>query len=172
MSNQFSSLSLEKVRENPFRLIGDEWMLVTAGTPQSWNTMTAAWGGLGFLWQRDVAFAFIRPNRYTYQFMQQVDYFTLSFFGQGYRRELNYCGKHSGRDVDKAQETGLTPVSLEHNTVSFEQARLILICRKIYSDAIKPELFLEQSIDNLYPERQYHRMYIGEVLDCLTKDGA
>jgi flavin reductase (DIM6/NTAB) family NADH-FMN oxidoreductase RutF len=167
MSNGFHAISTEHVQENPFKLIGEEWMLITAGTIDSWNTMTAAWGGLGYLWNRDVSYCFVRPNRYTYQFMEQADYYTLSFFDAKYKDALNYCGTNSGRDVDKAKETGLTPVSFAHQTVSFEQARLVLVCRKLYVDDIKPANFIDETLDRLYPAKQYHRVYIGEIDQCL-----
>ncbi len=167
MSNGFHAISTEHVQENPFTLIGEEWMLITAGTIDSWNTMTAAWGGLGYLWNRDVSYCFVRPNRYTYEFMEKADYYTLSFFDAEYKDALNYCGTHSGRDVDKAKETGLTPASFAHQTVGFEQARLVLVCRKLYVDDIKPSNFIDETLDRLYPAKQYHRVYIGEVDQCL-----
>lgn len=169
MSDQFKAVSTETIQENPFKVFGKEWMLVTAGPMDSWNTMTAAWGGLGFLWNRDVSYCFVRWNRYTYEFMKKVDYYTLSFYPEKYRDALNYCGTYSGRDVDKAKETGLIPVEFSHGTVAFEQARLVLVCRKLYADDIKPELFVDEEIDRLYPAKQYHRMYIGEIADCLVK---
>ncbi len=169
MSTEFKSVSTETIQENPFKVIGKEWMLVTAGTLENWNTMTAAWGGLGFLWNRDVSYCFVRPNRYTYGFMEKAEHYTLSFYPEKYRDALNYCGTYSGRDVDKAKETGLVPMEFAGKTVAFEQARLVLVCRKIYADDMKPKLFLDEKIDKLYPEKQYHRMYIGEITDCLVK---
>jgi flavin reductase (DIM6/NTAB) family NADH-FMN oxidoreductase RutF len=168
MHNRFSKVSTETIKENPFKLIGDQWMLITAGDMKKWNTMTAAWGGLGFLWKRDVSYCFVRPNRYTYGFMEAAEYYTLSFFSEKYRDALQYCGTYSGRDVDKAKETGLEPVECGNGTVSFSQARLVLVCRKLYADDIDPELFIDESLDRLYPAKQYHRLYIGEIADCLV----
>jgi len=164
----FQPITPEKIEENFIRSIGYDWMLVTAGTPESWNTMTAAWGGIGFLWQRPVAFSFVRFSRYTYEFMEASDYHTLSFFPKANREALQICGTHSGRDINKAKETGLVPLALDYDTVGFEQARLILICRKIYHDDIKEELFLDPSILDHYPtdgsgKRDLHRMYIGKI---------
>ena len=99
----------KQIDENVIRLIGSQWMLVTAGNPAHFNTMTASWGGLGFLWNRPVAFVFIRPQRYTFQFAEENSGLTLSFFGEEYRDALKICGSRSGRDTDKVAEAGLTP---------------------------------------------------------------
>ena len=119
----FHSCSPETLNENPFHLIGKEWMLITAGTEEKYNTMTASWGGLGVLWSKNVCFCFVRPQRYTLPFLMEQDRFTLSFFTEDYRDALTYCGRHSGRDVDKAKEIGLRPFFLKPNLVTFEQAR-------------------------------------------------
>ena len=165
----FSVVKPETIQENFIKSIGHEWMLVTAGTPESWNTMTAAWGGVGFLWQKPVSFSFVRCSRYTYEFMESVPYHTLTFFSKMSKAALQYCGTHSGRNVDKAQETGLTTMELDFQTVSFTQARLVLVCRKIYRDDIKDEFFLDENIFKHYPKeadgsRDLHRMYIGEIV--------
>ena len=97
------------IKDNPFKLIGGDWMLITAGTKESFNTMTASWGGLGVLWDKEVAFAFVRPTRHTFGFMEKSPVFTLSFFAEQYRPALEFCGAHSGRDVNKIAQTGLTP---------------------------------------------------------------
>lgn len=153
-----------------FKLIGREWMLITAGTLDSFNRMTASWGGLGFLWGRPVSTVVVRPQRYTYQFMEQAPYYTLSFFDENYRDALNYLGTHSGRDVDKMVATGLTPVSGKTGAVFFAEARLVMECRTLYKQDLKEENFLETSIvDQAYAARDFHRMYIGEVLRILSR---
>ncbi len=152
-----------------FRLIDQEWMLVTAGTMKRWNTMTASWGGLGTLWNRPVAFCFVRPTRYTYGFMEKSRRFTLSFFSREYRKQLLFCGTKSGRDVDKAKATGLTPVAGAQGTVYFKQARMVFECRKLYFQDIQPDNVLDRSIHKLYPKKDYHRMYIGEVTRLLVR---
>ncbi len=161
--------TVELIPDNVFRLIGKDWMLITAGTLESWNTMTASWGGLGVLWSKPVAFCFIRPPRHTYRFMERHGTFSLSFFEEKYRDALTLCGTKSGRDVDKAKETGLTPVAGNEGTVHFKQARLVLECRKLYFHDIDPARFLDQSIEENYPKKDYHRMYIGEVMRCLLR---
>jgi len=157
------------LKENVFKLIDLDWMLVTAGTPERWNTMTASWGGLGVLWNRPVSFVFVRPTRYTYEFMEASERFTLSFFTKTYRKALVFCGSKSGRDYDKARETGLEPVSPFRDTVSFRQARLALVCRKLYTTDLDPRRFLDPKIDENYPKQDYHRVYVGEITRCFVK---
>lgn len=110
---EFKETKPELLSDNAFKLIGKDWMLITAGTPESFNTMTASWGGLGVLWERKVAFCFIRPTRYTREFVERSQNFTLSFFEETHRKALGFIGSHSGRDTDKIKETGLTPVKEE-----------------------------------------------------------
>lgn len=130
--------------ENAIDLIGKEWMLVTAGGLENFNTMTASWGGLGFLWNKPVAFVFVRPERHTHGFIENNSRLTLSFFGDSCRDALAFCGSKSGRDCDKMKATGLVPVATEMGCVTFEQARLALECRKLYKASMRPEEFLDQ----------------------------
>ena len=163
-------ISIKELKESAVSLFDDRWALITAGGPESWNTMTASWGALGELWNKDVCFCFIRPQRYTYEFTEREEYFTVSFFGQQHKKALAFCGRNSGRDVDKAKETGLTPVAAE-NSVSFEEAEIVLICKKLAFQDIDPEGFIDPSIDSTcYPAKDYHRMYIGEIVKCLVKE--
>ncbi|MBZ0155548.1 MAG: flavin reductase family protein [Alphaproteobacteria bacterium] len=159
----------ESLPENPFRLIGSDWMLVTAGTAKSYNTMTASWGGLGVLWDKRVCFCFVRPTRYTYEFMERASHFTLSFFDEKHREALEFCGTRSGRDTDKAAATGLTPVTGIPGTVHFAEARLVFECRKIYFNDIDPEHFIDPGIQDNYLARDYHRLYVGEVIRFLAR---
>lgn len=168
MTKIFNKINPEKITDNPFTLMNSDWMLITAGTKESFNTMTAAWGGLGVLWHRNIAVCFVRPTRHTFGFIEQSEFFTLTFFSEEHRHILNFCGKKSGRDTDKITETGLIPIESEHGGIYFEQARLVLECRKIYTDNIKPEMFLESSIHDAYPLKDYHTMYIGEIINCLV----
>lgn len=128
----------KQIDENVIRLIGSQWMLVTAGNPAHFNTMTASWGGLGFLWNRPVAFVFIRPQRYTFQFAEENSGLTLSFFGEEYRDALKICGSRSGRDTDKVAEAGLTPEPTPGGNVAFGEASLVLECRKLYAEMLRP----------------------------------
>ncbi|MDR2361788.1 MAG: flavin reductase family protein [Prevotellaceae bacterium] len=167
--NVFTSIDSREIPDNVVHLMADDWMLITAGTPARFNTMTASWGALGHLWNRPVAFCFIRPQRYTFEFAEAQDYFTLSFFDETYRPALALCGRVSGRDVDKVKEAGLTPRILESGNVAFEEARMILECRKIYTDFFSPEQFIDPATD-IYPSGDFHKMYIGEIINVWIKD--
>lgn len=171
MNGSFIELEPTDLQENVFRLIAEDWFLLTAGAPGAgYNTMTASWGGMGELWNRKVSIVFVRPQRYTWKFMEKNGLFTMSFFGPGYRKALNYCGSHSGRDVDKAGETGLTPFQPFEGTIAFREARLVMVCRKIYHQDLQPGNFLEDWIEENYPERDYHRMYIGAIEKVLVTE--
>lgn len=158
------------VTGNVIKLMGGDWFLLTAGTPRSWNTMTAAWGGLGHLWERPVAFAFVRPQRHTFGFMERHGRFTLCFFDRRHRAALQYCGSHSGRDCDKAAATGLVPRATPRGSVYFAQARLVVECRKIYAQDLDPARFVDRRIaGRIYPRRDFHRMYVGEITGCWSR---
>jgi flavin reductase (DIM6/NTAB) family NADH-FMN oxidoreductase RutF len=169
MEKRLRKIDPAAIAGNVIRMMGDEWFLLTAGDLKDWNTMTAAWGGLGYLWERPVAFGFVRPQRHTRQFTERFGHFTFCFFGRRYRKALQYCGSHSGRDCDKARETGLTPLATRLGNVYFEQARLVIECRKIYWQDIDPAHFLDPGLGTIYPARDYHRMYVGEIVSCLAR---
>ena len=165
----FKEIAAKDIQGNPFRMIADEWMLAAVGNREKYNMMTASWGFFGEMWNRQTAVTVIRPVRYTYELMENNDYFSLSFYGDN-RKIHDVCGSKSGRNVDKAKEAGLTPV-FSDNTVYFEEARLVLICKKIYAGVVDPLLFLEPAIDKLYPKKDYHKAYVGEIIKTLIKDG-
>ncbi len=165
----FQEIEPELITENVFKLLHQDWMLITAGSLQQFNTMTASWGGLGVLWNKKVGFCVIRPQRFTRQFVEQAGTFSFSFFGGQYRNALEFCGSKSGRTVNKAEACGLTPVELSPGTISFAEARLVLACRKIYYQDLEPAHFLDSSIELLYPQKDYHRMYIGEIQQAWKK---
>jgi flavin reductase (DIM6/NTAB) family NADH-FMN oxidoreductase RutF len=170
MQDNFKQIKPEEIGDNTFELIGKDWMLITAGAPGSYNTMTASWGGFGVLWNKNVCWCVIRPQRYTYEFTEKADTFTLSFFDENHRDALNICGSKSGRDIDKAAATGLTPVAGDTpGTTTFAEARLVIECRKLYFQDIDPANFLDPAIDGNYPQKDYHRMYIGEIVRVWSK---
>lgn len=157
------------VKDNPFKLIASDWMLITAGKIDSFNTMTASWGALGELWNKKICICYIRPVRHTYQFTEKSDTFTLSFFEEKYRDVLKLCGTKSGRDIDKMSGIDLTPIASDFGSVYFEEARLVFDCRKIYTQDLDPSRFLDPAIEKEYPDKDYHRMYVGQILRCLSK---
>ena len=168
--NQFRKVRPQKLTNNFIQSIGDEWMLITAGTKDNFNIMTASWGAVGVLWNKPIAICFVRPTRYTFEFINRSEVFTLSFFDHKFRKILNYCGSRSGKKVDKIRETGLQPLVTKNNGIIFEQARLCIECKKIYTEDLIPEQFVNPDTDRkFYPKKDYHRMYIGEIITCYTR---
>lgn len=164
---EFTKISAEELKENYIDLIGNKWMLVTASKGEKTNTMTASWGGVGELWNKNVSFTFIRPTRYTYEFVENSDYYTLSFFDEEYREKLSYLGRVSGRDEDKISKMGLTVVK-DGDISYFDEAKYVLVCRKLYKDDIKMENFTDIPFgEKIYADGNLHRMYIGEILYAL-----
>jgi flavin reductase (DIM6/NTAB) family NADH-FMN oxidoreductase RutF len=145
----------------------DRWMLLTAGmnAPGEFNSMTVSWGGLGAIWNKPFAMVMVRPSRFTYAFIEKHDTFTLSAFSGEYKDQLTLCGTRSGRAIDKVKACGLTPIpSSAIAAPGYEEAELILECRKMYYDDIKPDHFLAGHIEANYGGRDYHRLYFGEIV--------
>lgn len=166
----FKEIKPEELNFNPFTKIGSDWMLITAGNEDGYNTMTASWGGTGVFWGKNVVTAYIRPQRYTKEFVDANDVFTLSFFPPEYKQALNLCGTVSGRDCDKVSQAGLTPYYVD-GTTSFTQADMIFVCKKIYKDEMPAENFIAKENDEKwYPNKDYHTMYIAEILNVYLKD--
>ena len=162
---------------NPMTLFGEDWMALTSGSKeQGFNSMCIAWGHMGTLWERDshsnrlpTVTCFVRPGRYSKGIMDREELFTLSRFPEEYRKNLAFLGTHSGRDGDKIKDSGLTPI-LDEDTMYFEEADLVLICRKLYQAPLAEDGFVDKRlIDFNYPEKDYHEMYIGEILKALVK---
>ena len=164
----FKEVNIKDLDENFIKLVSDEWMLVAAGNEDNYNMMTASWGYFGEMWGKDAAVTVIRPQRYTKEFIDNEEYFSLSFYGDN--KDIHkICGKKSGRDTDKAKESGLTPV-FDNNTVYFEQARLVVICKKIYCQKIEPECFVDKSIIDKWYDDDFHYAYVGEIEKVLIKE--
>ena len=144
-------------------------MLITAGNKESHNTMTASWGGVGELWGRYVSTIYIRPQRYTLEFVEREDCYSLCFFDESYRPALNFCGSKSGRDYDKDKETGLTPC-FDQAAPYYQQARLVFFCRKLYRQDMAEDSFLDKEVlAKNYPQNDLHRMFIGEIVKVLER---
>ncbi|NLO45153.1 MAG: flavin reductase family protein [Clostridiales bacterium] len=165
---KFNEKNIRELNKSPIKLIADEWALLSAGKCGAWNTMTISWGGIGELWGKDAAFVFVRPQRYTREFIESSDMFSLSFFGGKYKDELSLCGSKSGRDTDKSLLTGLTPV-FDNGAVYIRQAELVLVCRKMAFFDLEPKGFTDKKIENNYSNGDYHRMYVGEIVKTLEK---
>lgn len=150
---------------NPFALIGDEWALVTAQKADgAVNTMTVSWGAMGVLWGKNVVQIYLRPQRYTKEFVDESGRFTLSFYGQDAKKALGYLGKVSGRDEDKIAKVGYTVKDFD-GVPAFEEARLVLVCRSLYAQKVDPACFLPGNTcdADCYPNRDYHTLYVAEI---------
>ena len=157
---EWKTITPEEITTNPFRLIGKEWMLVTAEMNGKANTMTASWGGVGVLWNKPVAFVFLRPQRYTREFVDSSDTLSLSFYGESEEahKTLTYLGRVSGRDEDKIAKSGLT---LTHE---------VLLGRKLYCQQMNPESFLIPGLaEKNYPQKDYHFVYVVEIEKVLME---
>lgn len=162
-------INIRDLKENVLKMISDDWALLTAGNESGFNTMTVSWGGIGELWGKDVAFIFVRPQRYTKEFIDREKMMTLSFFSGKYKKELGFCGKKSGRDCDKMKETGFTPV-FSDGTTYIKEASHVLILKTLAVTDITPDSFLDKTIDeSCYPNKDYHKVYIAEIVKTLEK---
>lgn len=168
----FKKIEVSKLNENVFDLIGKQWMLVAAGSPDTkFNMMTASWGGLGWLWEKPVSFIFVRPQRYTFEFTEKEDYYTISFYSEQYREILKLLGTKSGRNFDKMTQSGLTPFKTPNGNIAFKEARIIIECKKLYSTFLKEENFIDkETVKTKYPEKDFHKMYVGEIVNVWIKE--
>lgn len=163
---------MEKIKDfnvDIFKLFDDHWALLTAGTPEDYNTMTISWGSLGTIWAprgngRQIATVYVKPSRHTFGYLEQSDYYTISFFPESCRKDLAYLGSHSGRDEDKLAATSLTPVEKAEGTIGFEEATLTLVCHKLYSDAFKKEGIPADIVQAYYDSEDPHHFFIGEIV--------
>lgn len=167
-------IELSALSGNVFETIGKEWMLITSGSAEKYNTMTASWGCMGWLWNKPVAVVFIRPERYTHEFVEAGGALTLTFLGfdKDKREAYNILGTRSGRDGDKVAAAGLQPVATETGGVTFAGARLTLECRKLYKGNIKPEEFIDGGIAKWYGGRRggYHDVYVVEIVGAYAHE--
>lgn len=166
----FEKIEVSKIG-NVFDLIGKDWMLITAGDEEKANTMTAAWGTLGVMWNKNVAMIAVRPERYTYEFIEENEYFTLSFFDKKYKKDLVYLGTKSGRDEDKVRNSNLNLVR-EKKLSYFQEAKLIIKCKKKFRNEIEKDSFLDGNINSWYDGPNdiggKHIFYMGEIVEVLT----
>jgi flavin reductase (DIM6/NTAB) family NADH-FMN oxidoreductase RutF len=170
-----SGENMEKFREispydleNAMKLIGKDWMLVSAACEEKVNTMTASWGSMGVLWGKEVCTVFIRPQRYTHEFIEGGDRMTLTWFGEEMRDKLAFCGAKSGREVDKIAECGFTAVTDGDGAIYYSEATRVMKLKKLYAEEIKPEYSLDSELFEFhYPSKDYHTMYICEILEIL-----
>ncbi len=165
--SELKRIDLLQMELNPFDMIGKQWMLITAGDEQKYNTMTASWGGMGVLWNKNVVFTFIRPQRYTLEFVDDSEFFTLCFFDNEYRDALKFCGTKSGRDYDKANETGLT-ARFDLSAPYFEEAKIVLVCKKMYRQQLTENSVIDERVYKEYND-DYHYMFVGDIVEAYSR---
>ena len=166
----FQPYPIDMLNMNPFTKIGKEWALISAGDKNKCNTMTVSWGGVGVLWGKNVVYIFIRDSRYTKEFIDNGEFFSMSFFNEKYRDALSYCGKESGRNVDdKFKVAGLTP-AFRHNIPYPDEANLVLLCRKMAAVPITEDTFVDpQIMPKWYSDNDMHVMYVGEIIEAVAR---
>lgn len=168
----FREITPEQLIDSPFRLIGKDWLLITAPDEEKEsgaNAMTASWGGLGVLWNKPVATVYVRPQRHTYTLTEKADRFSLCVLPENMRNALKVCGTKSGRDTDKLKECSLSCTYIDGVKV-IEQSKLVFICKKSYADMLKKECFVDTDHIKHYPADDFHRVYILEIEKILVKD--
>ena len=152
-----------------FSQFDKKWALLTAGELDNFNTMTVSWGGLGTIWNKSVATVYVRLSRYTHEFMDNNDYFTVSFYPDDKKKTLAILGSKSGRDMDKINGSGLMPVNAG-KSVSFKEAEITLVCRKLFRQRVELSNIPEEIVKACYGSGDSHDMYIGEVVDIIRKE--
>ncbi|MDF2884635.1 MAG: flavin reductase [Clostridiaceae bacterium] len=144
--SKYEEIKPEELNKSPFQLIGKDWMLIAAQKDSKVNAMTASWGGFGVIWGKNVVYIVLRPQRYTKEFVDSSDTFSISFLGNDYKKQLSYLGSVSGRDEDKIVNSKLT-VSHMDDTPYFEEGKTVLICKKLYAQEFKPECFVTSGLE-------------------------
>ena len=157
-----------KFNTDIFSQFHEKWALLSAGSKENHNSMTISWGGLGTLWSKPVATVYVKPIRHTYQFMEKNEYFTISFYPEKYKLALNVMGSISGRNNDKDTISGLT-VKEVGKAVTYEEAEITLLCKKIYFQDMVRDTMPNDVIEQYYTKEEPHRMYVGEVIEVISK---
>lgn len=165
----YKEIKPSELSKTSFEMIGKDWMLITAGDKEKLNTMTASWGAMGVMWGKDVLIAVVRPSRYTFDFLQQNEYFTCTFYEEEYRKALTLCGTKSGRDIDKVKECNFTP-DFSENAPFFSEAKTVLVCKKLYVQPMKSEFALSDEVTKNYNnDSEYHYVFFAEIEKVLQK---
>ena len=152
-----------------FRVFGANNALLTAGDRNGCNTMTIGWCGLGRMWNLSACTVYVRPERYTYEFMESHDYFTVSVLPESEKETMVLCGTKTGRDTDKFAACGLTVAYGAGDAPYIAQSEWVLVCRKLYAQDLKADCLTDRRPETFYQGDGWHRMYIGEVVEAYTR---
>lgn len=167
----FKKISFNEFNENPFTLFKKDSALMTVGTMENHNTMTVGWGTLGVLWRNEIAIAYVKPTRYTFEYMKDTTHFVFAWFDDSEKSKeiLKFCGTKSGRDYDKDHECGLTPFEIDGG-IGYQEARMLIVCEIIHEDQFKEEDLRDQNIMSIYPDKLLHHRYIGKIVGIYKKE--
>ena len=165
----YKRIAAENIPGNIIKMLSQDWMLITAGNNTEFNMMTASWGGLGYLFGKPAAFCFINPTRHTYPLMEKYETYTLTFYTEAYRSVLQYCGSNSGRDKDKVKESGLTPITTPSGSKAFNEAWMIIECRKLVSQSLSQESISNEEERKEWIGKQVNKMFVGEIINVWIK---
>ena len=159
----------DEIDGNAIKRIRDQWMLIASGSEGNANSMIGSWGFMGEMWFKDVAICYVRPQRYTYQFMESNESYSLNFLPEKYRDVLKQFGTNSGRDINKVEGGPLTPL-YKNGTLYYEEAELVIFCKKLYAQDLSEENFMNpELVEQCYKNRDFHRCYYGEIIEVLSK---
>lgn len=165
----FQPLPIDVVEFNPFTRLGKDWAILSAGSKAKSNIMTISWGGVGVLWGKNVVFIVVRDSRYTKEFLDQGDFFSVTFFDENHREALNYCGSHSGRDVNKAEHAGLT-MAFRHSIPYVDEGNFVFLCKKMAATRLTEDNFLVPELSSKwYADGDMHTLYIAEIIDLMAR---
>ncbi len=168
--DNFEKQTWQDLNDNAIRMIGKDWMLIAAGNPEDYNMMTASWGNLGWLWERPVSTIYVRPQRHTHNYTEREDYYTICFFDDPDKEVLRLMGTVSGKDFDKMNYEKLSPIETPNGSIAFKEAHLIIECKKTFSTVLKEEEFSDSNtMNNIYPKKDFHTVYIGEIVGVWRK---
>ncbi len=167
----FQRISATEIKDNTFKMFDKDWALVTSGTKEKWNTMTISWGSFGILWNKPIVTVYVSSSRYTKEFLDKNEFFTVEFFNENFRKDLAYLGSHSGREEDKVSKTNLTPILTDNDNPTFKESKIIIEAKKIYCQEFDAKS-LPKDISDWYKERKIglHTMYIGEIENIWIKE--
>jgi len=168
---EFKKVGWEDLNDNIIKMIGKDWMLITAGTSDDYNMMTASWGTMGWLWEKPVTTIFVRPQRYTHIYTEREDYYTITFYKEEHHDALVKMGSVSGKDFDKMNYEKLRPVITPNGSIAFKEAYIVIECKKLYSTVIQEDEFIDVNVvSDKYPQKDFHTMYFGEITGVWIKE--
>lgn len=167
----FKKIDLNDFNVNPFTLFKKDNALMTVGTLNNHNTMTVGWGTLGVLWRNEIAIAYVKPTRYTFEYMNSTSCFVFAWFDDSLNSKeiLKFCGTKSGRDYDKDKECNLTPFEIDGG-IGYKEAKMLMVCEIIYEDQFKEEEMVDHNIMSIYPDKLLHHRYIGRIKGIYIKE--